>query len=104
MEGEVVEVVRCSFFDRNLHSRMPLVPTHARSFQASMRVTNLIPFGCSLLLPVDTVNYIQTLKAWLSPRSTTPLIVKCVIPGGSKVQVQVAAEADGSIKSACVHV
>jgi hypothetical protein len=28
-----------------------------------MRVTNGIPLGCSLLLPVDTVNSVQTLKA-----------------------------------------
>jgi hypothetical protein len=31
-----------------------------------MRVTNGIPLGCSLLLPVDTVNRVQTLKSlWL---------------------------------------
>jgi hypothetical protein len=28
-----------------------------------MRVTDDIPLGCSLLLPVDTVNCVQTLKA-----------------------------------------
>jgi hypothetical protein len=28
-----------------------------------MRVTNTIPLGCSLLLPVGTVNSVQTLKA-----------------------------------------
>jgi hypothetical protein len=27
-----------------------------------MRVTNVIPFGCSLLLPVGTVNRVQTLN------------------------------------------
>jgi hypothetical protein len=27
-----------------------------------MRVTNGIPLGCPLLLPVDTVNCVQTLK------------------------------------------
>jgi hypothetical protein len=34
-----------------------------------MRVTNGIPFGRSLLLPVDSVNSVQTLKVseWLSP-------------------------------------
>jgi hypothetical protein len=31
--------------------------------QASRRVTNGIPLGCSPLLPVDTVNCVQTLKA-----------------------------------------
>jgi hypothetical protein len=41
-----------------LRSRVPLVPT-----PSSMRVNNGIPLGCSLLLPVATVNSIQTLKA-----------------------------------------
>jgi hypothetical protein len=27
------------------------------------RVTNGIPLGCPLLLPVDTVNFVQTLKS-----------------------------------------
>jgi hypothetical protein len=31
--------------------------------EAYMRVTNGIPLGCSLLLPVDTVKCVQTLKA-----------------------------------------
>jgi hypothetical protein len=31
--------------------------------QAKMRVTNGIPLGCPLFLPVDTVNCVQTLKA-----------------------------------------
>jgi beta-galactosidase len=47
---------------------MPLVPTPARlieaSSEASRRVTNSIPFGCPLLLPVHTVNHVQTLKAF----------------------------------------
>jgi hypothetical protein len=29
--------VRCAFFDRNLHSRMPLVPTPARLKRAGVR-------------------------------------------------------------------
>jgi hypothetical protein len=49
---------------------MPLDPTHVRlkrtrfkcSLQANTRVTNGIPLGSSLLLPVDTVNFVQTLK------------------------------------------
>jgi hypothetical protein len=40
---------------------MPLA-THA-PLEASMRVTNGIPLGLSLLLPVETVNSVQTLKA-----------------------------------------
>jgi hypothetical protein len=52
--GEQVPLVqstaRSSFFDRKLHSRMPLV-LHACSHQAYMRVTNIISLGWSLLLP-----------------------------------------------------
>jgi hypothetical protein len=39
------------------------IGSHACSLQANMRVANGIPFGCSLLLPVDTVNCVRTLKA-----------------------------------------
>jgi hypothetical protein len=41
---------------------MPLV-SHSCSLEASRRVTNGIPLGYSLLLPVHTVNCVQTLKA-----------------------------------------
>jgi hypothetical protein len=34
----------------------------AFSLEANMRVTNGIPLGCSLLLLVDTVNCVATLK------------------------------------------
>jgi hypothetical protein len=40
------------------------IGSHACS-EANMRVTNGIHLGCSLLLSVDTVNYVQTLKAKL---------------------------------------
>jgi hypothetical protein len=53
------EAVRCAFFDRNPRSRMSLVPTP----EASRRVTNGIPLGPPLFLPVRTVNCVQTLKA-----------------------------------------
>jgi hypothetical protein len=56
--------VRCAFSDRNLHSRMPLDPTHVCLKRAG--VTNDIPLGCPLLLPVHTVNCVQTLKAQLA--------------------------------------
>ena len=39
------------------------IGSHACSLEANMRVTNDIPLGCSLLLPVCTVNCVQTLKA-----------------------------------------
>jgi hypothetical protein len=38
------------------------IGSHACSLEANMRVTNSIPLGCSLLLPVDTVNCVQTLQ------------------------------------------
>jgi hypothetical protein len=39
------------------------IESHACSLEANTRVTNGIPLGSSLLLPVDTVNCVQTLKA-----------------------------------------
>jgi hypothetical protein len=62
----VLPHVRCAFSDRNLHSRMSLVPKPARfkrAVEASRRVTNGILLGCPLFLPVHTVNCVQTLKA-----------------------------------------
>jgi glucose/arabinose dehydrogenase len=41
------------------------IGSHACSLEASMRVTNGIPLGCSLLLSVHTVNCVQTLKVRL---------------------------------------
>jgi hypothetical protein len=41
---------------------MALDPTPAPLKLSAMRVTNGIPLECSLLLPVDTVNSVQTLK------------------------------------------
>jgi hypothetical protein len=38
------------------------IGSHACSLEANMRVTNGIPLGSSLLLPVCTVNCVQTLK------------------------------------------
>jgi hypothetical protein len=39
------------------------IGSHACSLEANTRVTNGIPLGSSLFLPVDTVNCVQTLKA-----------------------------------------
>jgi hypothetical protein len=39
------------------------IGSHACSLQVSRRVTNGIPLGCPLFIPVRIVNYIQTLKA-----------------------------------------
>jgi hypothetical protein len=38
------------------------IGSHASSLEANMRVTNGIPLGFPLLLPVGTVNCVQTLK------------------------------------------
>jgi hypothetical protein len=38
------------------------IGSHACSLQANKRLTNDIPLGCLLLLPVGTVNSVQTLK------------------------------------------
>jgi hypothetical protein len=42
-------------FRQNSHAMVPLVPTPARCKQASRRLTNGIPLGCPLFLPVHTV-------------------------------------------------
>jgi hypothetical protein len=39
------------------------IDSHVCALEASRRVTNGIPLGCLLLLPVGTVNSVQTLKA-----------------------------------------
>jgi hypothetical protein len=55
---------RCSFFDRNLHSRMPLVPTPARLKLEQARdqwhFSRMFTF-----LPVHIVNRVQTLKVFI---------------------------------------
>jgi hypothetical protein len=53
--------VRCAFSGGDLHSRMPLDPTHVRLKRSYMRVINGIPLGCPLLLPVGNVICMQTL-------------------------------------------
>jgi hypothetical protein len=47
------------------------IVSHACSLEASRHVTNGIPLGCSLLLPVHTVNCVQTLKVKLMQQSKT---------------------------------
>jgi hypothetical protein len=42
------------------------IGSHACSLEASRRVTNDIPLGCPLFLPVHTVNCVQTLKVFQS--------------------------------------
>jgi len=55
--------VRCVFVERILHSRMALSFTPLLHLNlACMRATNDIHLGCSLLLPVGSVNSVLTLK------------------------------------------
>jgi hypothetical protein len=48
------------------------IGSHACSLEASSRVTNGIPLGSSLFLPVHTVNCVQTLKVSMSWRMIWP--------------------------------
>jgi hypothetical protein len=48
---------------RQIFTLEDAIGSHACSLEANTRVTNGIPLGSSLLLPVDTVNCVQTLKA-----------------------------------------
>jgi hypothetical protein len=54
------------------------VGSHACSLEANMRVTNGIPLGSSLLLPVHTVNCVQTLKVFFSHRGNARVLSKRV--------------------------
>jgi hypothetical protein len=56
---------RCGSFSSTEFTLEDAIESHACSLQANMRVTNGIPLGCSLLLPVDTVNFVQTRKVFL---------------------------------------
>jgi hypothetical protein len=49
-------------FERNLHSRSAIEFHAFAPLESSMRVTNDIPLGSLLLLPVGTVNSVQTRK------------------------------------------
>jgi hypothetical protein len=67
-------MVRCAF--RQKFTLEDAIGSHACSLQANtlqanMRVTNGNPLGCSLLLPVDTVNYVQPLKVHIPSQDTT---------------------------------
>jgi hypothetical protein len=55
-----------SWYGARLRQKFTLegaIGSHACSLEASMRVTNGIPLGCSLHLPIGIVNCVQTLKA-----------------------------------------
>jgi hypothetical protein len=50
------------FFSRQKFTLEDAIGSHACSLEANKRATNGIPLGCPLLLPVGTVNCVQTLK------------------------------------------
>jgi hypothetical protein len=50
-------------FRQNFGLEDAILISHACSLEASKRVTNAVPLGCSILLPVDTVYCVLTLKA-----------------------------------------
>jgi hypothetical protein len=55
------DIVRCSFFGRIVHSRMPLVPTHVRLKRTGVWALAFLS-GVNCLLPVGTINLAETLK------------------------------------------
>jgi hypothetical protein len=59
--------VRCAFFNRGFHPRNAFAFHAFARLDASMGVAKGIPLEWSLLLPVGTVNCVQTLKAILIP-------------------------------------
>jgi ATP-dependent RNA helicase DHX37/DHR1 len=57
--------IKCHMYGARFSAKFTLddaIGSHACSLEANTRVTNGIPLGSSLLLPVDTVNFVQTLK------------------------------------------
>jgi hypothetical protein len=64
--------VRCASF-RQRFALEDAIGSHACSLQTSMRVINGIHLGCSLLLLVDAVNLVQTLKVTATQTATLTL-------------------------------
>jgi hypothetical protein len=85
------------------------IGSHACSLEASRRVTNGIPLGCSLFLPVHTVNCVQTLKAsghvktveWLLGKD--PLLINKVDKAGCTVLHTAAAAGKRAICTLLVN-
>jgi hypothetical protein len=57
---------------RHIFALEDAIRSHACSLEANMRVTNGIPLGSPLLLPVDTVNCVATRKAKSIGSSANP--------------------------------
>jgi hypothetical protein len=63
--------VRCLRF-RQKFTLEDAIGSHACSLEANTRVTNVIPLGSSLLLPVDAVHSVQTRKVVLAVLKANP--------------------------------
>jgi hypothetical protein len=61
--GEIRSMSRHGARFRQKFTLEDAIGSHACSLEANTRVTNGIPLGSSLLLPVDIVNCVETLKA-----------------------------------------
>jgi hypothetical protein len=60
-------LVRCAFFDRNFHSRMPLRFTPLLRLKRCHACNHVaVHLGRSLLLHVRIVNCVQTRKGWIN--------------------------------------
>jgi hypothetical protein len=78
------------------------IGSHACSREANMRVTNGIPLGRSLLLPVGTVICVQTLKATVA--STAVLVMATVLSAAmAAMQMQMGCQ-EGPVQSARTRV
>jgi glutamate-1-semialdehyde 2,1-aminomutase len=67
-------LVRCASLGRIFHSKIPF-GSHACSLEAIVRGTNGIPLGSSLLLPVGTVNSVQTLKVTVAKLAAIAFLI-----------------------------
>jgi hypothetical protein len=59
---EIADAIRTVRVFRQKFALEDAIGSHTCSLEANMRVTNGIHLGCPLLLPVGTVNSVQTLK------------------------------------------
>jgi hypothetical protein len=65
-----------------------LVPTPACFKQASRRVTNVIPLGCALFLPVDTINCVETREGMVPAAPPTIVKVPAALKNVHRVRAQ----------------
>jgi len=71
------------------------VPVSAARFSALSYVTQGSDTSASVVATGQVGEQIDV--AWLAPGSSEPTVVKCTIPGGSKVRVQVTTATSGAV-------